>query len=119
MEPPRLTEVSDHSISLLKQYEESFVAGKVKYFLPKWHEIISDETILNIIKHGLRINLTEIPNQCHFHAAEHAFSYHGKEVIDKEITKLTAKKVVTQTSLEEGDFISPISVNPQKMDHIE
>ena len=114
MEPPRLTEVSDHSISLLKQYEELFVAGKVKYFLPKWQEITSDETILNIINHGLRINLTEIPNKGHFHVAQHAFSYHKKEVIDKEITKLTAKKVVTQTSLEEGGFISPIFVKPKK-----
>ena len=61
MEPPRLTEVSDNSISLLKQYEESFVAGKVKYFLPKWQETTSDETILNIM-HGVRINLTEILN---------------------------------------------------------
>ena len=67
MEPPRLTEVSDHSVSLLKQYEESFVAGKVKYFLPKWQEIIFDKTILNIIEHGLRINLTDILNQGHFH----------------------------------------------------
>ena len=114
MKPPRLTEVSDHSISLLKQYEESFVAGKVKYFLPKWQEITSDETILNIIKHGLRINLTEVPNQGHFLVVQHAFSYHETEVIDKEIIKLTAKKVVTQTSLEEGDFISPIFVKTQK-----
>ena len=96
--------MSDHSISLLKQYEESFVAGKVKYFLPKWQEVTSDKTILNIIEHGLRINLTDIPNQGHFHAPQHAFSYHEKEVIDKEIAKLIAKKAVTQTSLEEGDF---------------
>ena len=119
VEPPRLTEVSDHPISLLKQYEESFVAGKVKYFLPKWQEITSDKTILNIIEHGLRINLTDIPNQGHFHAPQHAFSYHEKEVTDKEIAKLIAKNVVTQTSLEEGDFISPIFVKPKKMDHIE
>ena len=112
MEPPRLIEVSYHSISLLKQYEESFVAGKVRYFLPKWQEITSDETILNIIKHGLRINLTDIPNQGHI--TQHAFSYHEREVIDEDITKLTAKKVVTQTFLEQGDFTSPIFVKPKK-----
>ena len=106
--------MSDHSISLLKQYEESFVAGKVKYFLPKWQEITSDKTILNIIEHGLRINLTDIPNQGHFHTPQHAFSYHEKEVIDKEIAKLIAKKIVTQTSLEERDFISPIFAKSKK-----
>ena len=91
MEPPRITEVSDRSISLLKQYEHSFVASRVKYFLPKWQEITSDGTILNIIKHGLRINLTDIPSQGHI--TQHSFSDHEKEVIDKEITQLTAKKL--------------------------
>ena len=68
MESPVLTEVSDRSYenpSLLEHYEESFVPGKVKYFLPKWLEVTSDDTILNITKHGLRINLTDIPNQSH------------------------------------------------------
>ena len=84
----------------------------MKYFLPKWQEITYDRTILNIIKHGLRINLTDIPSQGHI--AQHSFSDHEKEVIDKEITQLTAKKVVTQSSLEEGDCISPIFLKPKK-----
>ena len=65
MEPPILTEVGDNLISLLKQQEYSFAADKVKYFLLKWQEITSDETILDIVKHGLRMNLTGIPNQGH------------------------------------------------------
>ena len=88
---------------------DSFQAGNIKNFLKNWKRITSDEYILEIVKHGLKLEfLSAVPNR-----EPSRITYNTKEngIISQKISK---KKVIVQTIAEKGDFSSSIFLRVKK-----
>ena len=91
---------------------DSFQAGNIKHFLENWKRITSDKYILDIVKHGLKLEfLSEAPHREPFQV-----TYNTKEngIISQEIGKLLKKKVIVQTIAEKGDFLFSIFLRVKK-----
>ena len=85
---------------------DSFQAGNITNFLENWKRITSDKYILDIVKHGLKLEfLSEAPHREPFRE-----TYNTKEniIISQEINKLLKKKVIVQTIAGKGDFFSSV-----------
>ena len=68
---------------------DSFQAGNIKHFLESWKSITSDKYILDIAKHGLKLEvLTEIPHREPFRVTN---STNENGVMSQEINKLLRK----------------------------
>ena len=82
---------------------DSFQAGNIKKrFLENWKRITSDKYILDIVKHGLKLEfLSEAPHRKPFRV-----TCNTKEngIISQETGKLLKKKVIVQTIAEKRDF---------------
>ena len=83
----------------------SFQAGN-KNFLENWKRITSDKYILDIVKHGLKLEFLSVAP----HREPFRVTYNTKEndIISQEINKLLKKKVIVQTIAEKGDFFSSV-----------
>ena len=81
---------------------DSFQAGNIKNFLENWKRITSDKFILDIVKHGLKIEFLSVAP----HRESFRITYNTKEngIISQEISKLLNKKVIVQTIAEKEDF---------------
>ena len=90
---------------------DSFQAGNIKNFLENWKRITSDKYILDIVKHGLKLEfLSEAPNRKPFRV-----TYNSKENnISQEINKLLKKKVIVETIAEKGYFFSSVFLRAKK-----
>ena len=91
---------------------DSFQAGNIKHFLENWKNITSGKYILDIVKHGLKLEyLSEVPHREPFQV-----TYNTKEngIISQEIGKLLKKKVIVQTIAEKGDFFSSVFLRVKK-----
>ena len=91
---------------------DSFQAGNIKNFLENWKRITSDKYILDIVKHGLKLEfLSEAPHKEPFQV-----TYNSKKnnFISQEINKLLKKKVIVQTTAEKGDFFSSVFLRVKK-----
>ena len=85
---------------------DSFQAGNIKNFWENWKRITSDKYILDIVKHGLKLEFLSVaPHREPFQA-----TYNTKEngIISQKISKLLKKKVIVQTIAEKGDFFSSV-----------
>ena len=83
---------------------DSFQAGCIQNFHENWKRIPSDKYILDIAKHGLKLEfLSEAP-----HREPLRVTYNTKEnsIISQKISKLLNKKVIVQTIAEKEDFFS-------------
>ena len=91
---------------------DSFQAGNIKPFLENWKRITSDKYILDIVKHGLKLEfLSETP-----HGELFRVTYNTKEngIISQEISKLLKKKVTVQAIAEKGDFFSSVFLRAKR-----
>ena len=68
-------------------------------------EITSDQSISDIVRHGLRVTFLNTPDLKYLN--EPSFSRQEKD-IDSEVCKLQRKKVIIPTSINDEDFISTI-----------
>ena len=96
--------------SISKVY--SFQAGDIKNFQGNWKRITSDKYILDIVKHGLKLEfLSEAPHREPFRV-----TYKTKEndIISQEIDKFLKKKVIVQTIAEKGNFFSSVFLRAKK-----
>ena len=93
---------------------DTFQAGNIKIFLENWKGITSDKYILDIVKHGLKLEFdSETPHREPFQV-----TYNTKEnnIISQEINELLKKKVIVQTIAEKGDFFSSVFLRARKDD---
>ena len=91
---------------------DSFQAGNIKIFLENWKRITSDKYILDIVKHGLKLEfLSVVPHREPFWV-----TYNTKEngIISQEISKLLKKKVIVQIIAEKGDFFCSVFLQAKK-----
>ena len=85
---------------------DSFQAGNIKHFLENWKRITSDKYILDIVKHGLKLEFLSVsPNREPFRV-----TYNTKEndIISQEINLFLKKKAIVQTIAKKGDFFSSV-----------
>ena len=91
-----------------------FEAGKLKHHRRQWSEITSDTEILQTIS-GCRIEFEEeVPPIQTNMKRNFQFNMQESKIIDNEIEELLAKKVIEETSHEEGEFISNIFLRKKK-----
>ena len=104
----KLNNVTKTSISKA----DSFQAGKIKNFLENWKRITSDKYILDIVKHGLKLEFLSVAP----HREPFRVTYNTKEngIISQEISKLLKKKVIVQIIAEKGDFFCSVFLQAKK-----
>ena len=91
---------------------DSFQAGNIKNFLENWKRITSDKYILDIVKHGLKLEFLSVaPHREPFRVT---YNTKGNDIISQEISKLLKKKVIVQTIAEKGDFFSSVFLRVKK-----
>ena len=84
----------------------------MKHFLENWESITSDKYILDIVKHGLKLQvLTEVPHREPFRVTN---STKENGIMSQEINKLLKKKVIVQTIAEKRDFFSSVFLRVKK-----
>ena len=84
----------------------SFQAGNIKKFLKNWKKITSDKYIINIVKHGLKLEfLSKALDRKPFRV-----TYSTKEngIISQEISKILKKKLIVPTIAEKGNSFSSV-----------
>ena len=91
---------------------KKFVAGNLKNFYLNWKSITNDETILDIIKNGLKIDFKERPINIFVPGIRH--STKEKEIINSEVQKLLDKGVIVQCDSEPNDFVSTVFTGEKK-----
>ena len=91
---------------------DSFQAGNIKNFLKNWKRITSDKYILEIVKHGLKLEFLSVAPL----TEPFRVTYNTKENgnISQEISKLLKKKVIVKTIAEKGDFFSSVFLRAKK-----
>ena len=86
------------------------MAGCVKFAYKNWAQLTSDPEILETIS-GMPISLIgALPPSC---SVEYPFGKTETEFIAQEIVRLLHKRVIAETTHENGEFISPIFVRPK------
>ena len=79
-------------------------------------EITSDQSILDIVRRGLRVTFLNTPDLRYPY--EPSFSQQEKDIIDSEIGKLLHRKVIIHLLIMETLF-PLLTLGLGKMDHIE
>ena len=81
---------------------DSFQAGNIKNFLENWKRITSVKYILDIVKHGLKLDFLSVAP----HREPFRVTYNTKEndIISQEINKLLKKKSYYRQLLKKGIF---------------
>ena len=87
-----------------------FKAGQVAKHVAVWSGITRDKEILDYIP-GVRIDLTEIPNQTT--APVSKFQSHEHHLVDEAISKLVEKGVISKVPQGKGQYVSKIFLRPK------
>ena len=90
---------------------ENFKAGNIKNYFANWHSITSDPETLQTVN-GLPIEFFASRPENQF--SQNQFSMSEITVLKDEINKLLKKGVVTLSSHEENEYISPIFLVPKE-----
>ena len=98
-------------VAYLRLQVECFSAGNIGEFVQNWKKLTSDSTILDIIKHGLKLNFHDQPPE-----SRKPFEYPRTdyETIDTEVKKLLMKGVVEHSQREIGEYFSNLFTTPKK-----
>ena len=89
----------------------TFTAGRVAHFLPKWKQITSDTNIISDVT-GVKIEFDTPPVQHNFKQTK--FAPEEEAIIRSEISSLLAKQVIEPAEHEPGEIISNIFLRPKK-----
>ena len=90
---------------------ENFKAGNIKNYFANWHSITSDPETLQTVN-GLPIEFFASRPEHQF--SQNQFSMSEITVLKDEINKLLKKGVITLSSHEENEYISPIFLVPKE-----
>ena len=90
----------------------TFTAGRVAQFLPKWKQITSDTNIISDVS-GVKIEFDTPPVQHNFKQTK--FAPEEKAIIRSEISSLLAKQVIEPAEHEPGEIIWNIFLCPKRM----
>ena len=101
-----------HLFKYLNERKENFLMGCISDASLLWKKLTSDQEILDTV-HGMHIEFKEIPIQLAPCVKTHIAEVNQRHV-DEEISLLLHKKVITPTSHEQGEFISPIFLRSKK-----
>ena len=100
-------------LQYLEHKVHCFKAGGLREYYNQWQALTSDPEILQMIL-GQPIEFTRTPYQRVFPKEKKILDLDEQYVIDTEIDKLLAKGVLTPSSHEEGEYISPIFTRAKK-----
>ena len=91
---------------------DSFLAGNIKDFLENWEKVTLDKYILDIAKHGSKLEFLSKtpPNE----PPQVTYSTKENAIISQEIWKLLKKKVIVETIAEKDDFFSLVFLRFKK-----
>lgn len=94
---------------------KTFVGGKLKYFLKNWELLSTDKYIIDIIKYGIKLEFNNLPPvQTYADIRPTSFSKEEKLVIDTEVNKLLAKKVIIPCEEKFNGYVSGIFTRDKK-----
>ena len=93
-------------------YADNFVTGKIAKHLQAWKSITSDKFIIDIILHGLQLNLDMLPK--YTHPYDYKRSPEEISIINTELVKLQKKSVIELTTHEQGDKFSTVFTRTKK-----
>ena len=113
-ERPTVTITSEVSSSLtsLINTPANFVAGKITLFYDNWINITSDKYILDIVKHGYKIEFESSPcEQCNRSPLD--FNPAENKIISGLLQKFLDKGVIEESSPEKGEILSHIFIRPK------
>ena len=99
-------------LQFLENKVHCFKAGGLREYYNQWQALTSDPEILKMIL-GQPIEFTRAPYQRVVPREKKILDLDEQHVIDIEIDKLV-KGVITPSSHEEGEYISPIFTRGQK-----
>ena len=92
----------------------SFVAGRLKYYLPQWQKITTDQSILTCVT-GYEIEFDE-QKPIIYSKSKSTYTPLNKseeKLLELELEKLLGKQVLEETFHTEGEFISPVFLTPK------
>ena len=93
-------------------YEVKYlIGGKLKTCYYQWAKITKDKFILDIIRHGLKLDQNVLPSNCE--SKFHPLSLAETAIITSEVEKLMDKQVVTKATDSEG-FTSGVFTRTKK-----
>ena len=98
-------------VDTLNTHCTTFVGGKLRHHVKNWIYLTHDPYILDII-YGLKLDFNIMPTQ--LKPVSHPLSKIEDSIIELEIQKLIAKKVILKCHKTSGDFISGIFTRPKK-----
>ena len=114
--PHGLSDNVEHFVKCVKYQAywdiESFKAGQIKQYFPRWAELTSDSEILKMVS-GYKLQFDEIPCQ-KFTPHRIVFSNEDSAIIENEIDKLLQKKVIKTCVSESGDYISNVFIRAKR-----
>ena len=82
----------------------SFQAGQLATCKTEWEKITTDPEVLETVT-GLKITFFETP---FLGTRKNQFSHKEEDIVDDLVQKFLGKKVITRSSHERGEIISPI-----------
>jgi hypothetical protein len=83
-----------------------FEAGRIKHYIRKWMESTSDPFILNIIRHGYKLEFVADPPIQRIKPSPINFKPEEAFIMDQEVQTQLGKKLITECTSERGEFIS-------------
>ena len=86
------------------------VGGRLKYFLPSWRKLTSDESVLQIVR-GMHLDFSSCPTQSKF-PTEIIFKPDEVRAASEHIEQLLAKKAIKECFFPDG-FISNVFLTPK------
>ena len=90
---------------VLENEVKNFRAGQLSLHLQKWHEITSDNEVLSTIE-GLKLDFNSTPKTNKI--KKNQFSKSETELMDQEVQKLLSKDIITFSSHDKNEIISPV-----------
>ena len=100
-------------LQFLENKVHCFKAGGLRECYNQWQALTSDPEILQMIL-GQPIEFTRTPYQRVVPREKKIFDLDEQHVIDIEIDKLLVKGVITPSSHEKGEYVSPIFTRAKK-----
>ena len=88
------------------------MACNITNYVSQWCKVTSDKFIIDIVRHGLRINFTQEPPE------REPFEYKRCKqdflIIEMEVAKIISKEVISESPIESGDYFSNLFTTPKK-----
>ena len=94
------------TMSSLTHLAESYTAGNITTALLQWVKLTTDKHIISIVKYGLPLQFTSIP------APQPPYTYNlsvrDSTMVSNEVANLLKKGAITPTTIDAGDYFSPV-----------